>query len=158
MKPRVIHALRVLIALMILLLLIAQAIAVPYVAASFAERYPEFAPLQVPGVIATILLILCVEATFVCVWQLLSLVSRDVIFSRAAFRWVDGILITLATATGIVAVAFVLLLIAGATTPSISLLMIFGIVIGCGLCLLLVVLRDLLEKALRLEEDLAEVV
>lgn len=158
MQPRVILALRALIALMLLLLLTAQTVAVPFVAAGFAERYPEFAALRVPGVIAAVLLIVCVEATFVCVWQLLSLVSRDVIFSRAAFRWVDGIRFALIAATTIVAVSFVLLLVVGATTPSISLLAVFGVVIGGGLCLLVVVMRGLLEKALRLEEDLAEVV
>lgn len=158
MQPRLILALRALIALMILLLLTAQIVAVPYVAAGFAERYPEFAALRMPGVVATIALIVCVEATFVCVWQLLSLVSRDAIFSRAAFRWVDGILCALIAATAIVAGFFVLLLAAGATTPSISLLAVFGVVVGGGLCLLVVVMRGLLEKAARLEEDLAEVV
>lgn len=158
MQPRVILALRALIALMLALLLTAQVAAVPYVAAGFAERYPEFAALRVPAVVAAVLLIACVEATFLCVWQLLSLVSRDAIFSRAAFRWVDGIRICLVAATAIVAIAFGLLLAVGATTPSISLLAVFGVVVGCGLCLLVVVMRGLLEKALRLEEDLAEVV
>ena len=158
MQPRVTLALRSLIIVLMLLLLLAQFVAVPYVAAGFAARYEQFAPLQLPGVVAAILLIVCVQATFVCVWQLLSLVRRDAIFSRAAFRWVDGILVALIVATVITAAAFVLLLAAGATTPSISLLVLFGIVIGCGLCLLVVVLRGLLEKALRLEEDLADVV
>ncbi len=158
MQPRVTLALRALIALILLLLLVAQIVAVPYVAAGFAERYPEFAPLRVPATIAAILLILCVEANFVCVWQLLSLVRRDAIFSRAAFRWVDGILSALLVATAIVAIAFAMLITAGATTPSLSLLLVFGIVIGGGLCLLVLVLRGLLEKALRLEEDLSEVV
>lgn len=158
MQPRVTLALRALVALILVLLLVAQGLAVPYVAAGFAERYPEFAPLQVPVAIAAILLILCVQINFVCVWQLLSLVRRDTIFSRAAFRWVDGILVALIAATVIVGITFILLLLAGATTPSISLLVVFGIVIGCGLCLLVVVLRGLLEKALRLEEDLSEVV
>lgn len=158
MQPRVILALRVLIGLLLLLLLVAQFIAVPYVAADFSVRYPEFAPLRVPVTAAAILLILCVEANFLCVWQLLSLVRRDAIFSREAFRWVRGILVALVAATAIVAAAFVLLLVAGAVTPTISLLLVFGTVIGSGLCLLVLVLRGLLEKALRLEEDLSEVV
>lgn len=158
MQPRVTFALRALIALIIVLLLVAQMSAVPYVAEGFAERYPEFAPLKLPAMIITMLLILCVQVNFVFVWQLLSLVRRDAIFSRAAFQWVNGILFALTAATVIVAIALVMLLVAGATTPSISLLLVFGVVVGCGLCLLVLVLRGLLEKALRLEEDLAEVV
>ena len=158
MQPRVILALRVLIAIVLLLLLIAQFIAVPFVAADFAVRYPKFAPLRAPATVATILLILCVEINFVCVWQLLSLVRRGAIFSREAFRWVRGILLGLIAATAIVAVSFLILLAAGAVTPSISLLLVFGVVVGSGLCLLVLVLRGLLEKALRLEEDLSEVV
>lgn len=158
MKSPLIQALRVLIALMILLLLVAQTVAVPLVASTFALRYPEFAGLRVPGIIAAIVLILCVQVVFVCVWQLLSLVRIDRIFSQGSFRYVDVILVTILVATVIVSWVFVLLLFVGATTPTLSLLMVFGIVVGFGLSLLVVVLRGLLTKALQLEQDLSEVV
>lgn len=158
MQPRVILALRLLIAAMLALLLVAQVIAVPLVAVGFAQRYPEFAHLMVPGIVAVILLILCVQLVFVSVWKLLSLVQRERIFSTDAFRYVDAILFTIIAATVLVGAALVTLLIAGATTPSISLLVIFGIVVGAGLSLLVVVMRGLLRKALQLEQDLSEVV
>lgn len=158
MQPRVILALRALIATMLLLLLVAQVIAVPFVAASFAGDYPDFAYLMVPGIVAAIVLILCVQLVFVCVWKLLTLVQRERIFSSDAFRYVDVILFTIVAATVLVGAALVTLLIAGATTPSISLLVVFGIVVGAGLSLLVVVLRGLLTKALQLQQDLSEVV
>lgn len=158
MQPRVILALRALIATMLLLLLVAQVIAVPFVAASFADDYPDFAYLMAPGIVAAIVLILCVQLVFVCVWKLLTLVQRERIFSSDAFRYVDVILFTIVAATVLVGATLVTLLIAGATTPSISLLVVFGIVVGAGLSLLVVVLRGLLTKALQLQQDLSEVV
>ncbi|QIK64055.1 DUF2975 domain-containing protein [Leucobacter viscericola] len=158
MQSRLIQTLRALIALMLLLLLVAQIVAVPLVASTFAYRYPEFAGLELPGIVAAILLILCVQVVFVCVWQLLSLVRVDRIFSRAAFRYVDVILISILAATLIVIIAFVGLILAEATTPTLSLLVVFGIVVGLGLSLLVMVMRGLLTKALQLEQDLSEVV
>lgn len=158
MQSRPILALRALIALMLLLLTVAQFAAVPLVATTFALRYPEFAGLRVPGITAAFGMILCVQVVFVCVWQLLSLVRGDRIFSQAAFRYVDVILASISVATVVVIVAFIALLLAEATTPTLSLLVVFGIIVGLGLSLLIVVLRGLLTKALQLEQDLSEVV
>ena len=36
--------------------------------------------------------IVCVQVTAVCVWQLLTMVRRDTVFSAAAFRYVDVII------------------------------------------------------------------
>lgn len=158
MQPRLILALKALLAILLLLLLAAQIFAVPAVAATTAERYPDYAYLTVPGMVLLIGLILCVQFTFVCVWRLLSLVARDRIFSRAAFRYVDLILGALVAATIIVIVSLAMLFIADASPPSLTLLAVFGIVIGAGLTLLVIVMRGLLEKALQLEHDLSEVV
>lgn len=158
MRPSLTTSLKLLIAALIVMLLAAQVIAVPLVAATLAEQYPEFAGLQYPALILSIALILCVQLTFACVWQLLSLVNRDTIFSRAAFRYVDAILVLLIAATVIVVVALIMLTAAKATTPSLMLLGCFGVVIGGGLALLVLVMRGLLEKALQLEQDLSEVV
>ena len=158
MQPRVIRSLRALIALLLVLLVVAQTAAVPIVATGFAERYREFAYLKVPGILAAVVLILCVQFVFVCVWMLLSLVQRERIFSPDAFRYVDLILAGVIVATAFVATALVVLLLAGATTPSISLLLVFGVVVGAGLSLLIVVLRGLLTQALQLQQDLSEVV
>lgn len=158
MQSRLIQTLRVLIALMLLLLLVAQIVAVPLVASTFASRYPMFAGLEFPGIVAAVILILCVQVVFLCVWQLLSLVRVDRIFSEGAFCYVDVILASILAATVIVIAAFAMLLIAEATTPSLSLLLVFGVVVGLGLSLLVLVLRGLLSKALQLEQDLSEVV
>lgn len=158
MRPSLTATLKVLIAALILMLLAAQIVAIPAIAASMAGQYPEFAGLQYPALALSIALILCVQLTFACVWKLLSLVRRDTIFSRAAFRYVDAILVLIVIAT-IIAVAAVIMLVAAKAGPgSLLLLGCFGVVIGAGLALLVLVMRGLLEKALRLEQDLSEVV
>lgn len=158
MNRATIFTLKALIIAMILLLLVAQVLAVPQSAANTAERFPEAAYLVTPGIVISVLFILCVQIVLVCVWRMLSLVSDDRIFSEKAFRYVDIIIGTIIVAVVLIVVALVILTIAGTLPPSVGLLCVFGIVIGAGLALLVGVLRGLLRKALQLEQDLAEVV
>lgn len=150
--------LQALIAGLIALLLFCQIVVLPQTAAGMAAVYPEFAQLRVPGVAIGVVFALCAQVLLVCVWRLLSLVRVGAIFSDRSFVWVDVALGAVAVATLLVVGALVILQIAGASPPSISLLCLIGIVVGAGLSLLIVVLRGLLRKASQLEQDLSEVV
>lgn len=158
MQRTTILALKALIVVLLAMLLLAQVYIVPLVAAQSAWRYHEISYLQVPGIIIGILFLACVQAVLLCVWQLLSLVGRDAIFSERAFPWVDVSLGAVLAATVLVIVTFITLTAAGVSNGSISLLCVLGIVVGAGLSLLIVVLRGLLRKASQLEHDLSEVV
>lgn len=158
MQPRVTAMLKTLIAVMIALLLAAQMWMIPGLAAATADRFPEFAHLEIPGVIAAVVFLVCVEVVLVCIWRLLSLVRTERIFSRNAFVYVDVIIGSMIAASLIIIVSNVIIAGAKAGSPSILLVSILGVVVGFALALLVVVLRGLLRKALELEQDLSEVV
>lgn len=158
MNRATIAALRALLALMILLLLIAQTVALPLTAAGWARSFPEFAGLQVPCLVIAIVFIVCVQVVLVCVWRMLDLFAAEGPFSARAFRYVDTIITAIVVADALIVVALALLTATSAANPSILLLGLFGVVVGAGLALLVGVLRGLLRRAITLEQDLSEVV
>ena len=158
MQRSTIIVLKALIVVLIALLFFCQVTVIPATASGMAATYPEFAALEIPGIVIGIAFALCAQVVLVCVWRLVSLVGADAIFSDRAFAWVDIALGAVVLATLLVVGALVILQIAGASPPSISLLCLVGIVVGAGLSLLIVVLRGLLRKASQLESDLSEVV
>lgn len=158
MQRPTIVILKVLILLLIGLLVVCQVGVIPATATSMAARYPEFAHLEVPGIVIGVVFVLCAQVVLVCVWRLLDLVGVHGTFSERAFVWVDVALGAVVLATALVAGSLGLLLAARAAAPSISILCLLGIVVGAGLSLLLVVLRGLLRKASQLEHDMSEVV
>lgn len=149
---------KVAIALLIALLGVCQIVVIPATAVAMGQRYPEFASLVVPGTVIGIVFVLSAQVVLVCVWRLLSLVRADSIFTDRAYVWVDLSLWCVALATALVVGSLVLLSLAGASPPSITLLCLIGIVVGGCLSLLIVVLRGLVRKASQLEHDLSEVV
>lgn len=150
--------LKTLIACLLALLVFCQIFVVPAVAAQSAVRYHEIAYFEIPGTLVGIGFLLCVQVVLVCVWRLLSLVREDSIFSESAFPDVDVSLGAVGFATFLVLIALIALSLTGFMTPSITLLLLLGVVVGAGLSLLIVVLRGLLRKASQLEHDLSEVV
>lgn len=158
MQPRVTAALKTLIAVMLGLLLVSQVLVIPEVARITAVRNPDVAHLEIPGIIGAVIFLALVQVTLLCVWRLLSLVRAERIFSPAAFRFVDIILWTLASAGLLIAVSYVVIIASRAVSLSLTLLAVLGIVVSAALALLVVVLRGLLRKALELEQDMSEVV
>lgn len=158
MQPRVTAVLKTLIAVMIALLVVAQVWMIPGLAAATADRFPEFARLEIPGIIAAVVFLVCVEVVLICIWRLLSLVRTERIFSSKAFIYVDAIIAMMLTASLIIVVSNLIILGAQAGSPSILLVSVLGIVVGIALALLVVVMRGLLRKALELEQDMSEVV
>ena len=157
MHSTVTVALKALIVVMIVFMLAGQAWVIPGVAAQTAMQFPEYAYLELPGVVVAIAFLLCVQLALVCVWRLLSLVRASSIFSRDAFKWVDIILALVIGATLLIFTSFIVLSAVGISSPA-NVLCILGVILGSGFALLVVVLRGLLRKASQLEQDLAEVV
>ncbi|GAA1999990.1 DUF2975 domain-containing protein [Microbacterium ulmi] len=153
-----IAVLKGLIVVLVGLLLFCQIVVLPVTASGLARLYPEFADLEVPGIIIGVVFAVCAQIVLVCVWRLLSLVRIDGTFDEKAFAWVDVALGAVVLATLLIVGSLLLLQAAGASPPSIALLCLIGIVVGAGLSLLIVVLRGLLKKASQLEHDLSEVV
>jgi len=158
MQPRVTAVLKTLIAVLILLLLVAQTAMIPGVAAVTAQQNPDLAYLRIPGIIGGVLFLALVQIVLLCIWKLLSLVRGDQIFSARAFRYVDIIIGSMVAAAVLLGGSLAVIYAARAVNPGILLLGVLGMVVGIALALLVVVLRGLLRKALQLEQDMSEVV
>lgn len=158
MQPRVTFTLKTLIAVLLLLLVMAQVGMIPAVAATTALQNPDLAFLRVPGIIGGIFFLALVQVVLLCIWKLLSLVRGEKIFSQRAFRYVDVIIGAMVVAAVLLAASLVVIYAARAVNPGILLLGVLGVVVGIALALLVVVMRGLLRKALELEQDMSEVV
>lgn len=158
MQPRLTAALKALIAVLLLLLLVAQTAMIPGVAAMTALQNPDLAYLRVPGIIGGVLFLALVQLVLLCIWKLLSLVRGDKIFSPRSFRYIDIIIGSMVAAAVLLAAALAVIHAARAVNPGILLLGVLGVVVGSALALLVVVLRGLLQKAYQLEQDMSEVV
>ena len=151
-------ALRAVIALIFGSLLVVQGMIIPAIGRDIDEGGAAVASLRWPVMIIGILGVLAVQVGLVCVWQLLTMVRRDTVFSAAAFRYVD-VIIGAAVATTLLAVVLSFVLAPGeAVAPGIVLLVVIGGMGTAAIALLVLVLRFLLAKATTLRAELDEVV
>ncbi len=121
------------------------------------------ASVRVPVQIVLSLVLLSVLAVIVCVWRLLSLISRDRLFSEASKRWVDVTVWSLFAGWALLAgfalvVTGVILLTPEIRDPGVPMLL-FGVVVLASLpMLLMVVMRGLLHQATGYRAELDEVI
>jgi hypothetical protein len=108
--------------------------------------------------IVTIIGLLTVEVTLVCVWKLVTMVRRGTVFSNAAFRYVD-IVIGAIVAAALVWFAVTIINAPGQRDdPGVSVIMAgIGLAI-LGVALIVFVLRTLLVQATQLRAELDEVI
>jgi hypothetical protein len=109
------------------------------------------------------LVLVSVLAVIVCIWRLLTLISRDRLFSDASRRWVDVIVWSLAIGWALLAgfalvVTAVIFFTPEIRDPGIPMLL-FGVVVLSSLPLLLmIVMRGLLRQATGYRTELEEVI
>lgn len=158
MTSRVVVPLRVLIVVLLLLALAAQAL-VPLAATEAATTTPELSYLQVPYAVAGIATIGCGQVVLVAIWPLLTRVRRGAIFDVAAFRWV-GVMIgagVVATTLSLLLTAHVLLVVQQGPV-TVPLVLLGGCAAVAAFTLLMVVMRALLRSAVAMHDELAEVI
>lgn len=131
---------------------------VPELARGFARIAPEFAHLEVPGVVIVGLFVACIEVVLVCLWRLLSMVAARRIFTDAAFAWVDAVIASIVAAVALIVIGSATLSWAQAGNPLTLLLAALGVIAGTGAALVVWVMRSLLRRATTLEHELSEVV
>lgn len=159
MKDSVINLLRVFLVVIFFGALLGQTIVAPTLAAESAAQFPEVAGLAVPYTALVIGGLACLQTMLAATWILLSKVQRNAIFSQDSLRWATVIIwaaagaSALALALGIHLFGFV-----GSGGPGVLLLVGGAVVCGTAFVLLMVVMRDLLRNATRLDSELAEVV
>jgi hypothetical protein len=144
-------ALRAVLVLMFVGMLFLQLMIFPLLGVDIAEEAPELVFLRWAVVVIGILGVLTVEVALVCVWQLLTMVKRDTVFSTAAFRYVD-VIIGSAVAATLLAMALSFVLAPGeAVAPGVVMIVVIAGVGTAAIALLVLVLRFLLAKAVALD-------
>ena len=115
-------------------------------------------------VVILVLGVLTLQVSAVCVWPLLAMVRRGSVFSDAAFRYVDVIIVAIASAA-VLTFALAVLLAPGDVAPGIVGLICGAALIIGGVALIVLVLRLLLSQAVarereaeRLRSELREVI
>lgn len=160
MSQVVIVLVRVFVVLIALGTLAAQVFVIPELARQIGSL-SGIPSATVPYAVAGIVLGLCLEVCLVATWMLLSMVSRDAIFTESAFRWVDAIIGASLTTLVFVA-AFgthaALVLQPRLDAPGIAPIVVATALSEATFILLVVVLRGLLRSATNLRSELAEVI
>ena len=155
--PRVaITTLQVGVAVLLLLLVLAQVWVLPSVAQDYARQYPEAAFLRTPVLVLAIGTVACVQLALLCVGKLLTLVSQERIFDAAADRYVDVFIGTTVVAAALVLGTGVYVSATAGSPAWVSSSLVA--LVGAGIALLMVVMRALLRQATQEHAELAEVV
>ena len=158
MQKAVTLAIRGVIVFFMLLSLLGQIVIIPFLASEFTQETPEFAHLKLIGIVGCIAVVACVQVALLCMWRLLTLVSKEAIFDLKAFKVVNvmsGSFFALAVLA--VASQFVLGF-GGAGHPSVLLLATVTFFGALGLGCLMLVMKELLRKATTFAQVLEEVI
>ena len=108
---------------------------------------PDAADVRVPLVVITVLGIVTIQVTVVCVWRLVTMVARGTVFSHAAFRYVDVMFGAVAVASLLTFGLGVVLAPGEEVAPGVVLLIGGVAAIVAGIALIVLVLRMLLAQA-----------
>lgn len=140
--------LRIVIAMVLAGSVFVQAVMVPLLATDLEEDFSsDVADVVVPLIVITVLGIVTIQVTAVCVWRLLTMVRRGTVFSHAAFRYVD-VIIGAAAAASLLTIALGITLAPGeAVAPGIVLLIGGVAVMVAGIALIVLLMRMLLAQA-----------
>ncbi|MFF3096498.1 DUF2975 domain-containing protein [Streptomyces cyaneofuscatus] len=165
MHSLLVGILRIGIAAAVLFGLFAQAVIIPTTAADEVDLFAPYEPYALPYVVASILGVACVQVALGAIWMLLSMVERDAIFTRSAFRWVDTIIGAAVVATLIALGAAVHLTFDTIPSPDDGmdaegalLAALACVAVGAAFSMLMVIMRTLLGKAMDMRTELAEVI
>ena len=141
-----IYILRAVIAISLIGSLVVQTVVLPLI---WADLESEGAAM--PGRVAFVMIlglgVLTMQIFAVCVWRLLTLIRKDAVFSRRAFRYVDVIIGAIAAAAALT-FALAVLLAPGGVAPGIVGLICGASCVLMGMALLVVVMRRLLVQAI----------
>lgn len=139
-------ALRIVLATVLAGTLYVQGVMVPLLDVDLAEAGADFATVRVPIAVITVLGLLTIQVTLVCVWRLLTMVRRGTVFSHAAFRYVH-VVIGAAAAASLLTFGLAVTLAPTGVPPGFVLLICGAAVMIAGIALLVLVLRMLLAQA-----------
>ncbi|GAA3796252.1 MULTISPECIES: DUF2975 domain-containing protein [Amycolatopsis] len=153
----VVPLLRIFLVALFGILVLFQVMSLPGQFAHMAREDPEMAYLRWPATAITVFWVLCVQVVIVAMWQLLTMVRKDRIFSEASMRWVNVIVGAIAAGWAVLVAVFLYVGV-NADDPGLPLVL-FLLVVGVAVVgLLMVVMRALLRQATTLRTDMEAVI
>lgn len=141
--------------------LFGQAVIIPNSGVEELRRILPDGPLVTAYMVLGIIGVACVQTVLVAVWALLSMVERDAVFSRKAFRWLDVIIGAGAALTLLsfgVAVHLMFVHLDEMAFMSLMFPTIACLAAAVSFSMLMVIMRGLVGKAADLQTEMAEVV
>lgn len=154
----IVKTLRVLLVMALLVIVVVQALYLPWLSGELAQDLPDAAYMRWPILTLAILGLLCVQAGIVCTLRLLAFVHHDRVFSRVAVHWVDGIIAAFLGGSGVCIATIVYQSFAIGGPPIWMLTLLAGTLAGIGLALLMTVMRALLMRATTLKDEMDVVI
>ena len=121
---------------------------------SIADQNPEFQSLRTPLLTLALAVGLCVETILISTAVLVRFIRRDRIFTQAAARLVDVLVISVIVAT--ILTGSTLAFIPG--PPLLAITIMASVLVGIALFFVLLVLRSLLKRTVLMRTELDEVV
>ncbi|WP_242613512.1 DUF2975 domain-containing protein [Herbihabitans rhizosphaerae] len=153
-----VRALRAVIVVLLAGSLFVQTVMVALLAIDLKELGDLAGYQRVSILVIMVLGIVTAQVILVCVWKLVTMVRRETVFSRDAFRYVD-VMIGAIVAAAVLTLALGAVLAPGEAAAPGVVLMIGGVAVAIfGVALVLLVLRMLLAQAARMRAELAEVI
>lgn len=150
--------LQVFLVLGILIILAAQVVVLPILAAEAAAALPDEAYMRWPILGLAIAGLVCVQVAMVCTLRLVGFIRQGRVFTTAALPWVDGIIGAFLAAAVVCAVTIGYQSVSVAGPPLWMMLLVVGTLAGVGLALLMWTMRTLLVQAVAQRADLDLVV
>ncbi|WP_119697505.1 DUF2975 domain-containing protein [Microbacterium halotolerans] len=162
MRPWIIRTAQALLAVMLLALLVIQALFAPLIAreavcCEFAGD-PLVSVVAAFGMVWLIVEAACVQVFLVIVWVLLSTVARRRIFDRRSLRLVTVMVWCALVFAALTIPCFAVLSAAQMLPGVVGFVLIGGFIGGIAAALVIVVMRELLATATRLNDEMSEVV
>lgn len=156
-ERRAVFPLRVFLVVLFGILVVLQTLSLPGQFRHEAEVHPEDAHWRWPLTILAVLCVLAAQVIVLATWKLLGLFKEDRIFTEAAFRWVDAILVAYAFGWVVLASAFFWVGFR-ADDPGAPMVLFLLTTAGAVGGLVLLVMRSLLRQATSLRNDLEAVI
>jgi Protein of unknown function (DUF2975) len=153
MRTLTVLALRIVLGSVLAGTLFVQLVMVPLLAIDLRDLGPGYGHVRVPVLVLTVLGLVTIQVTVVCVWRLLTMVRRGTVFSAAAFRYVDVMIAAVAVASVLTFGYAVVLAPGEAVAPGIVLLICGAALMVGGVALIVLVLRMLLVQAVALDTE-----
>ncbi|MGM0386169.1 MAG: DUF2975 domain-containing protein [Actinomycetota bacterium] len=154
----VVNVLRLLLIGAVLVIVVVQAVFLPWLSGVMARNLPGEAYMRWPILTLAILGLLCVQVAIVCTLRLLRFTQDGRVFTSTAFRWVDGLIASFIGASVVCLATIIYQSQTVAGPPLWMLALAGGVMTGVALALLTWTMRALLAQAITLRADMEMVI